>query len=395
MRRRLRKPIKIALQIFLIVFVFVLFVLTLKTVFSKPENINHQKYKDGKCLVYYPNNEKIEEYAKNLCVNKDKQTIDFNTNSAGDYFLIEYPEKTFYLNNDYSDINLIINDRQIVLDELVYQMKKDNQDIAYTSSFISNISETDLDNSSLSIENNELLIYVPQYDYSLHIPLDLAQNVLNMNFGLNKIEYTKRRYVNPNKPMLAITYDDGPYKPVDTVIIDTFLKYDSRCTFFFVGDRMGPNSLAYSKDAINEGFEIGSHSEHHAHLAKLSASDAKASINQIVDYFKENANYDMKVYRPPYGERNIDMEENIDLVSILWNVDSQDWKNRDSDITYSNIMKTIDENDVVLMHSLYESSANATKKLVPDLIDQGYQLVTISELLENLNLTDKKVFRGN
>ena len=77
------------------------------------------------------------------------------------------------------------------------------------------------------------------------------------------------------------------------------------------------------------------------------------------------------------------------MVAILWNVDSRDWANRDEYITYDNVMEYVSNNDVVLMHSLYESSASATERLVPDLIDEGYQLITVSELLDILNIGDK------
>ena len=83
------------------------------------------------------------------------------------------------------------------------------------------------------------------------------------------------------------------------------------------------------------------------------------------------------------------MEQDIDMVAILWNVDSRDWSNRDADTTYRNVMNDSTPNDIVLMHSLYTSTAEACERIVPELMDQGYQLVTVSELMQYLDVESK------
>ena len=79
------------------------------------------------------------------------------------------------------------------------------------------------------------------------------------------------------------------------------------------------------------------------------------------------------------------------MPAILWSVDSRDWSNRDADITYSRIIDNVSDGDIVLMHSLYMSSAEATQKLVPKLMDMGYQLVTVSELMEYRGIDADKI----
>ena len=193
-------------------------------------------------------------------------------------------------------------------------------------------------------------------------------------------------YIDPERPMLAITYDDGPYKKVDMLLYDLFDRYGGRATFYSVGSRMSKSELDSIAYGISLGMEFGSHTENHENLGKLSANSARRTVYEPIDYVKKKLGYEMKTYRPPYGVRNSDMEQIISIPAVLWSVDSKDWSNRDADITYDKIMDQIDNYDVILMHSLYMSSEQASEKLVPELIDRGYQLVTVTELMEQLGV---------
>ena len=92
--------------------------------------------------------------------------------------------------------------------------------------------------------------------------------------------------------------------------------------------------------------------------------------------------HDVTLYRPPYGNGNDNITKIFGKAGILWSVDTLDWKSRNAQ-SVINIVKNTDNLDgrVVLMHSIYDSTADATKVLVPWLKKQGYQLVTVSELL--------------
>lgn len=87
--------------------------------------------------------------------------------------------------------------------------------------------------------------------------------------------------------------------------------------------------------------------------------------------------------RPPYGAVGSKLRENCDEYLIGWSVDTEDWKYRDKDKVVASVKNEGDlDGDVILMHSLYESTADAVKELVPWLIENGYQLVTVSELMK-------------
>jgi peptidoglycan/xylan/chitin deacetylase (PgdA/CDA1 family) len=351
-----------------------------------------RKYQEGKCVVYYPDNEKVRDYAVSLCANEEEATHDFEVRELGDFLCIVYDTgKSFYLDRDYKDPELTIIDKEIVSDQLRYAMKADDRDIAYTSRFILDTAPDRLpvEGYALSAEDGYLNIHVPEYDYTLHVPLAYASAVTGKDFGIMTETYHKHRYIDPDRPMIALTFDYGPYAKVDSQIYDLMEKYDARCTFFFVGDRFSEKEIENTRRGIALGLEYGSHSMSHEHLNDYSDAEAKKTVTRVADELYAQTGYRMKTYRPPYGERNTSMEQSIDMVAILWNVDSRDWSNRDADTTYRNVMNGSTPNDIVLMHSLYMSTAEACERIVPELMDQGYQLVTVSELMQYLDVEGK------
>ena len=361
----------------------------------KSDNEGAISYRNGKCYAFYPEgNRAAEEYAKSLCEDEKEKIFDYSMEKSGDFLVLSYVTgRKFYLEDDLSDPNLEVKDRPDILgDMLRYEMKKDDLDRAYTSKFMLETAADTLDLSGVRAiigDDDMLHLYFPQFDYDLKVPFCYAQQIVGKDFNVPERTYLKQYYINPNRPMVAVTYDDGPYRPVDSVIYETMAKYDAHCTFDIVGDRLSPNNLESVRQGIELGHEFGSHTENHQDLSQYTAEEARNYVLMVNDYVEKKLGYRIKTYRPPYGERNLEMEAIIDMPSIMWNVDSKDWSNRDRNITYDNIMAKVSDHDVILMHSLYTSTAHATEKLVPDLIDMGYQLVTVSELMEHLGIKDK------
>ncbi len=372
--------------------VLLMMILLLLTGCGGNKHWDARKYQEGKCVVYYPDNERVRDYAMSLCEGKEEVTHDFEVRELGDFLGIVYDTgKSFYLTGDYKDPELTVIDREIVSDQLRYAMKADGLDIAYTSRFVLDTAPDRLpvEDYALSVEDGYRNISVPEYDYTLYVPLGYACAGTRKDFRIMTETYRKHRYIDPDRPMIALTFDDGPYAKVDSQIYDLMEKYDARCTFFFVGDRFSEKEIENTRRGIALGLEYGSHTMSHEHLNDYSDADAKKTVTKVADELYVQTGYRMKTYRPPYGERNTSMEQGIDMVAILWNVDSRDWSNRDADTTYRNVMNDSTPNDIVLMHSLYTSTAEACERIVPELMDQGYQLVTVSELMQYLDVESK------
>ncbi len=200
------------------------------------------------------------------------------------------------------------------------------------------------------------------------------------------------RYIDVEKPMICFTYDDGPYTSVTQSILDTMEKYHSVATFFVVGKRVG-NGYDINLDkypmgcverAISLGCEIGNHTNSHEYdLTTLSQQGILDEVLPTEEAVKRIVpDYVMRSLRPTGGAYNSDVKAVVPYVMYNWSVDTKDWSTRDAEETYNHVMQYIEDGDIVLMHDLYPSTAEATARLVPELIEKGYQFVTVSELME-------------
>lgn len=189
------------------------------------------------------------------------------------------------------------------------------------------------------------------------------------------------RTIDPSKPMVALTFDDGPNATYSDMILDILEENNAVATFFEVGRNVAncPQPLTRM---VELGCEIGSHSYVHKDLSKLS-SDALAKDMAAADQaFIDAVGFAPTLLRPPYGAVNSSVKHDTGHSVITWTVDTEDWKSRDTDkiVSYVKSLPSLD-GEVVLLHSSYETTVDAVKILVPWLIQQGYQLVTVSELM--------------
>lgn len=193
------------------------------------------------------------------------------------------------------------------------------------------------------------------------------------------------RYIDPYKPMVALTYDDGPYPKVSNRILNCLSKHDSVATFFMLGENVKRYPKVVKRKA-QLGMEIGSHTWSHPNLFELKKKEVKKEINKTNNALINACGQSATVFRPPYGNIDEKILKWVDMPAVLWSVDTLDWKSRKAKSVVSVVKKEHKKNGldgkVILMHSLYPSTAKATEILVPWLKKQGYQLVTVSELLE-------------
>lgn len=219
----------------------------------------------------------------------------------------------------------------------------------------------------------ELRADVPYVRVRYALPESIKQNVPEDN-SVRTVDITKK--------LVALTFDDGPNRKYTNEILDTLEAYDSVATFFEVGNVI-PNAPEAMKRAAELGCEIGSHSYTHKNLQTASVERIKEEIEKTDAKFEEVLGCKPTMLRPPYGAVGSKLRENCDEYLIGWSVDTEDWKYRDKDKVVASVKNEGDlDGDVILMHSLYESTADAVKELVPWLIENGYQLVTVSELMK-------------
>ena len=191
------------------------------------------------------------------------------------------------------------------------------------------------------------------------------------------------RRVDPDKPMIALTFDDGP-GPGTRRILRALESVDGRATFCMVGDRV--NDYAQTARMVAEqGSEIATHTLSHPNLAKLSAGEVRAELEQSIAAIEQVTGVRPGVLRPPYGSTSEDVQQicrEMGVVIANWNVDTEDWRVRDADAILNHVLDNARDGAIVLCHDLYPETAAAMEQAVEALAAQGYQLVSVSELLQ-------------
>lgn len=179
---------------------------------------------------------------------------------------------------------------------------------------------------------------------------------------------------------IALTFDDGPGPYTDS-ILDALKEVNGKATFFMVGTSIKayPEQVKHVHEA---GCEIGNHTYSHQTLTKISDEKIQSQVGQVQDLIEQLTGERPKLLRPPGGSRNEHVRKLVNMPFILWNLDTEDWKHRDADYVYNYTMKKVAKGDIILMHDIHKTSAQAAVRLIKDLTAQGYELVTISELFE-------------
>ena len=370
---------------------------------QKSVNENAKKVKINNCIAYYPQERGNEgkKFAENVCNNakvQDEQLIfDYTVTNLNDYIKIDYGQGDSYLvDKQYNDPKLgelSEKGQMIISDYLRYTLKSNGLDYGYTTHFLeesyyTNISLEQVDDYHFDGDN--LYLQFDIYDAEAKIPLKYIASEVGLDLGLDNSHYVKPTYVDPNRKAIALTFDDGPSLEDDCTnkLLDELYKYDAVGTFYVVGSRLYDQTEAIIGKGIELGNEYGSHSCTHAKLTKLTKEEAYAEIMDVDTWFKENFNYKINSYRPPFGSYNSAIDEIIPLAAVLWDIDSVDWQLRNADAIIEEIGDDLPNNAVILMHDIHATSVEAAvdKGLIKKLIEDGYQLVSVSDIAKLRNV---------
>lgn len=189
------------------------------------------------------------------------------------------------------------------------------------------------------------------------------------------------RAIDPARPMVALTFDDGPsiFTPR---ILDALERNGGASTFFMVGNRIGTYAPTV-KRMVEIGCEPANHTWAHTYLTEMPQDAIIASLNQTDTAVMAAAGISTVVMRPPGGYINQEKQAALaakGVPAVLWSLDTKDWKTRNAQNTINVVLGNVKDGDIILMHDLYEASAAAAEVLIPELTNRGYQLVTVSEL---------------
>lgn len=188
---------------------------------------------------------------------------------------------------------------------------------------------------------------------------------------------------------IALTFDDGPCKRYTPEILDILSEYGIKATFFVVGK----NAQEYPEivlDEFNRGHEIGNHTYSHPNLRGLSVKSISDEITKTQELLAKITGNSPVLFRPPGGYLNNNVvdcinKSNCRPVLWSWRQDTMDWNNTPSDTIVSNIISNLKDGDIILFHDFHSGKSptpDALRKLIPILISEGYEFVTVSELIE-------------
>ena len=196
---------------------------------------------------------------------------------------------------------------------------------------------------------------------------------------------------------IAITFDDGPHNVYTKNIVDELEKYGFHATFFVVGNRIdgteysGGSTLKY---VLDNGHEVGIHGYTHSTSRYYdTCSDAifKSELGDTLNAIhKIKSDYNVTLMRPVGGRITSERTKNCGYSVIMWSVDSNDWKyktpagnSENIDTIVNNVMSGLKEGSIILMHDIYENTYEALKIILERISKEGYEVVTVSELLGN------------
>lgn len=182
-----------------------------------------------------------------------------------------------------------------------------------------------------------------------------------------------------NDKQIALTFDDGPDPHSTVQILEILKKYNAKATFFMLGSRVEyyPDTAKAVKDA---GHEIGNHSWNHPDLSKLPLAKALEEINRTKAIIEKVTGEKPTVFRPPYGAYTEQLSKQTIPPIILWDVDTLDWKYRNSAKLFNEVKRSATNGSTVLMHDIHQSTADGLESVMAYLQSEGYTFVTVSEL---------------
>lgn len=185
----------------------------------------------------------------------------------------------------------------------------------------------------------------------------------------------------PKEKAVALTFDDGPSRDNDGTIIETLQASGAHATFFVLGNRARVDGDIMQM-IVGAGCEIASHSWDHPQLSKIKWKKAKSQIDRTDRIVAKLLNgYQISLLRPPYGSISKTMRKKVKKPMILWSLDTEDWKSRNAKKVFNRVKKEVKDGDIILMHDIHPETAEAVKKIVPWLSEQGYDMLTVSELM--------------
>ena len=193
--------------------------------------------------------------------------------------------------------------------------------------------------------------------------------------------------VNESKK-IALTFDDGPHPRNTPEILKILDNYGIKATFFVIGVNAKNYPEALSK-VVSSGHEVGNHTYSHKVLKNRTREEINKEIIDTESEISKNNEYLTTLIRPPcgfYDQELISLANENDYKIVLWSIDTHDWAHASVESIVSTVTNGVRGGDIILFHDYISGENNTPQALqiiIPQLLKQGYEFVTVSELLQS------------
>ena len=192
----------------------------------------------------------------------------------------------------------------------------------------------------------------------------------------------------PNRPMVALTFDDGPNLTLTNPVLDKLEQYHVRATFYVLASAINDESGPMLQRMVDQNCEIGVHGLTHELMTNFSSGQNAARLLKACDAISSRieGGYRPKTMRPPGGSYNSKVSrgaKEAGLAVIIWSVDTVDWYTQNVGKIMEVVKKKTKDGAIILCHDHHKPTLDALDEMIPWLLEQGYDLVTVSELLES------------
>ena len=178
---------------------------------------------------------------------------------------------------------------------------------------------------------------------------------------------------------VALTFDDGPNARYTEALLDGLKEREVRAAFFLVGQCIEGNEDTVRRMA-EEGHLIGVHCMEHRDLTREPEEEAVRQLMDTAAMIGAVTGRTPEYIRPPFGKWSSGLQEAVPMETVLWSVDSLDWKLQDTDRIVRRFLKYTQDGDIILMHDEFQTSVEAAMEIIDNLLAKGYTFVTVDEL---------------
>ena len=229
------------------------------------------------------------------------------------------------------------------------------------------------------LETVLFILLIMEYRNALTRRVDTWSGKIDISVNTKETDVTEKKAGLPEKK-IAITFDDGPHPVYTEKLLKGLKKRNVRATFFVLGEKAkaNPEIIEQMKE---DGHIIGNHTYTHIQLRSGNREKFRDELVLTNKVISGITGEEVQYVRPPYGTWDKKLEEELNMFPVLWNVDPNDWCTGNADKVTKRIVNKAKENGIILLHDCYQSSVDAALASIDILTEEGYEFVTVEEIL--------------